>query len=324
MAETIFNNPLEHEVSQLNSQITNFTSGTIDLNNYKTTGMYSYNGNASSNSPTTGTCTLIVQKYSNDFVTQMVTAVRSTGNLVYTRSFYDGTTWSAWRELAYSDQIANEDIKLFLTGSTQEITSAIDFNTLTEVKNYSLGQNSVAASCTNCPSNNAGKLCTYSNNGRSYNVAWQYGGQIYVDIAGNIYKRIMSTNGSKVLSFGAWEQVSLAPPVAETTLINSFYDNRVENIDTSGERTAIFSFGKFHVLSVSVKYLIKPASNQSTIIAVPSGIGLPSYQTWGTLLDRTNSKVYRTSITPQGNINIFHNGEPNIGDLVEGQISWVG
>lgn len=120
------------------------------------------------------------------------------------------------------DAVNTLNSQLFLMGSTQAISSATDFNTLLDIKNYSISTNSVAASSANCPSNSAGKLCTWTVDGGSFDRTWAYGGQIYVDIPGNVFMRQISTNGSKTLSFGTWQNINGRTQLTITRTENSY------------------------------------------------------------------------------------------------------
>jgi len=118
----------------------------------------------------------------------------------YTANLYNGDYLYGWSTL---------DDKVFPTGMAETISTATDFNTLLDLKNYVLSSNSVATGSANCPSSNAGKLCTWTIDGGSFDRAWAYGGQIYIDIPGREFRRQITTNGSKVLNFGAWQQLAL-------------------------------------------------------------------------------------------------------------------
>ena len=78
------------------SKLTGFNYlGIADLNTIKTPGMYGvYN---STNAPTNDIATLEVVMYSPDWIIQRFTVVGS--GTVYIRSWYGGTTWSAWNSI---------------------------------------------------------------------------------------------------------------------------------------------------------------------------------------------------------------------------------
>lgn len=121
--------------------------------------------------------------------------------------------------------------KIFPLGYAQTISSATDFNTLLDIKNYVISSNNVATGSANCPSSNAGKLCTWSIDGGSFDRTWAYGGQIYIDIPGREFRRQVTTNGSKVLNFGAWQQLALnsqlTPAYSAVTLASGITGNVV-------------------------------------------------------------------------------------------------
>lgn len=89
----------------LNSKIRDGSDGSINLNDYITTGMYAFNGKTSTNAPSSGISTLIVQRYSNDWISQMVTVITANGSEVYVRDYHDGTTWSSWEKLALNSNM---------------------------------------------------------------------------------------------------------------------------------------------------------------------------------------------------------------------------
>lgn len=118
--------------------------------------------------------------------------------------------------------------KLFPLGNAQSITAATDFNDLVGIKNYVITSNAIAAACDNCPSASAGKLCTWSIGGGTFDATWQYGGQIYFDITGKMFRRTMSTNGSAVLSFGTWEQLATGNITEYSGTKNDTYISAIE------------------------------------------------------------------------------------------------
>lgn len=135
--------------------------------------------------------------------------------------------------------------KLFPLGTAQTISSATNFNNLIDIKNYVITSNTVAAACSNCPSSSAGKLCTWSIDGNGFDRTWVYGGQIYIDISGKEYRRSMITNGSKVLSFGAWTQIA---PYIAGTWTPKLYDYETYKRDLTQQ--AYFKIGNFYVMFI--------------------------------------------------------------------------
>ena len=113
--------------------------------------------------------------------------------------------------------------KMFLMGSAQSVSTATNFNNLTDIKNYVITGNAVASASDNCPSSSAGKLCTWTIDGNSFNRAWAYGGQIYVDIVGRVFMRTLSTNGSAEKTFGTWKFINGWIDISSEFTINSTY-----------------------------------------------------------------------------------------------------
>ena len=71
---------------------------TVDCNEMKEEGRYA--SNLWSNAPTTNIAILEVICYSNDWIVQKFYVIPQNGALsIYVRSFYNGTTWSAWKKL---------------------------------------------------------------------------------------------------------------------------------------------------------------------------------------------------------------------------------
>lgn len=71
---------------------------TVDCNEMKEEGRYS--SNLWANAPTTNIAILEIISYSNDWIVQKFYVIPSNGALsIYVRSFYNGTTWYAWKKL---------------------------------------------------------------------------------------------------------------------------------------------------------------------------------------------------------------------------------
>lgn len=88
------------------------TASNVDLNTVITQGIYRINGSTCTNTPTTGAITehsiLRVYKQSTvtvqELTTTNITAYGSNANVKYTRVSFDGSTWSAWRQIATTDK----------------------------------------------------------------------------------------------------------------------------------------------------------------------------------------------------------------------------
>lgn len=69
---------------------------TVDCNEMKTEGRYATS--TWKNSPYSNIGILEVIKYSNDWIVQKMYGINSTSP-IYIRCFYNGTTWSTWRQI---------------------------------------------------------------------------------------------------------------------------------------------------------------------------------------------------------------------------------
>lgn len=152
----------------------------------------------------------------------------------------------------------------------------------------------------------------------------------YFEANGSLYKASASIPTGNAWSSSATAQSdhgainALNSKLTPTyTPITTFYSNRCSNV-AAGEATHIMSFGKVHVCTIAVKFLVTPTSSQTSIIAIPSGIPAPSSeQVWGTVYNRTKDKVHTVSISTAGNINVLNRELISTGDVVEGQIVWI-
>lgn len=77
----------------------------VDFNDYKTSGIFGIYGTCS-NSPTTQIGILIVNAYSNDWVHQEFIDIENVSR--YERTFYLGTTWSAWKKTEDKRRVYND------------------------------------------------------------------------------------------------------------------------------------------------------------------------------------------------------------------------
>ena len=142
--------------------------------------------------------------------------------------------------------------RMLFMGSAQTISTATNFNDLIDIKNYVIGSNAVAAASANCPSQNAGKLCTWTIGGGAMSGAWAYGGQIYVDIVGRVFMRTMSTNGSGELSAGSWQQLAVTGALSTVDVLSTIATTFTA-IDTSDARIVYTKQGVFNSLQFKFK-----------------------------------------------------------------------
>lgn len=73
-----------------------YNTSVVDCNNMKEEGKYA--AYQWENSPISFIGVLEVIKYSSDWIMQVMYGINSNPNM-YIRSFYSGTTWSAWKQL---------------------------------------------------------------------------------------------------------------------------------------------------------------------------------------------------------------------------------
>lgn len=96
-----------------------------DLNTVKTSGLFGTRAN-SIHAPVANIGQLVVIQYSTDWVTQIwASGSSSTRGKLYVRNFYDGTTWSDWKELVSTDDLYNLRKELTSCSTTALIESAV-------------------------------------------------------------------------------------------------------------------------------------------------------------------------------------------------------
>jgi hypothetical protein len=115
---------------------------------------------------------------------------------------------------------------VFPVYSGTSIGTATDFNSLVTPGVYTIYQDGIAQSSSNCPSTYAGKLCVFSLSGNPFTSAWQYGCQTYKDRVGNEFVRAVSSNSSGAVTFGSWGKIVLDNDISEFVVSTSLRARR--------------------------------------------------------------------------------------------------
>lgn len=135
-----------------------------DPDNFVDTGWYSgYSWAGSLSVIGSGIGTLVVIRYSSDWIEQTYTNIAGSAQ-TYRRSFYSGTTWGPWQQMATTDYVDG----LVLA---KETVANPNLNNYTTQGNWSISQTAWAVAGLNFPEPHAGQLEVRTNPGSTH--VWQ-------------------------------------------------------------------------------------------------------------------------------------------------------